>query len=89
MVNYGDDILLLIAKIFFLGVVIFSYPVIAFPLRDGLDKLLFKKQPAPFLRSFAESSGIGTCKIIHSDPKGRRALLVANFIYYLRAYLFY
>jgi sodium-coupled neutral amino acid transporter 10 len=58
IINYGDDMLLLIAKVFFLGVVIFSYPVIAFPLRDGLDKLMFKKQPAPFLRSFAEAGGI-------------------------------
>jgi len=51
--------LLLIAKAFFLGLVVFSYPVIAFPLRDGLDKLIFKKQPAPFLRSFAEAGVIG------------------------------
>lgn len=58
--------LLLIAKVFFLGVVIFSYPVIAFPLRDGLDKLMFKKQPAPFLRSFAEAGGIGTSNNLSS-----------------------
>jgi amino acid permease len=63
LINYPtNDILILVAKIGYLAVVCFAYPISAFPLRSSLDGLIFKNQPAPVWRTILGGLVVGMQK---------------------------
>jgi len=53
--NFKGDLLFDIIKIGYSLIICFSYPVVGYPARESLDKLIFRRQPAPRWRIFVVS----------------------------------
>eukprot|EP01123_Difflugia_compressa_P009315 TRINITY_DN304_c2_g1_i1.p1 TRINITY_DN304_c2_g1~~TRINITY_DN304_c2_g1_i1.p1 ORF type:complete len:398 (+),score=37.24 TRINITY_DN304_c2_g1_i1:79-1194(+) len=55
LMAYNNDKLFDALKFGYSLVIIFSYPVLNYATRNGIDNIIFRKQPAPLIRYFLES----------------------------------